>query len=110
MGFNSAFKGLKQNMYICVVVYIHIHTHSTYTHTSSLCKYRPIRVSKKGTAIPLQAWTDPKGYKRLRFPNFKTIGTHEGGKVVSPKHRPPLPPRKYFWYSFLLEAESTPGP
>jgi hypothetical protein len=30
---------------------------------------------------------------------------HEGGKVVSPTHRPPLPPRKYFWYSFLLEAE-----
>ena len=36
--------------------------------------------------------------------------THEGGKVVSPTHRPPLPPRKYSWYSFLLEAESTPGP
>jgi hypothetical protein len=31
-------------------------------------------------------------------------------KVVSPKHRPPLPPRKYSWYSFLLESESTPGP
>ena len=32
---------------------------------------------------------------------------HEGGKVVSPKHRPPFPPstRKYSWYSFLLEAE-----
>jgi hypothetical protein len=26
---------------------------------------------------------------------------HEGGKVVSPTHRPPLPPRKYSWYSFL---------
>ena len=25
-------------------------------------------------------------------------------------HRLPLPPRKYSWYSFLLEAESTPGP
>ena len=25
-------------------------------------------------------------------------------------HQPPLPPRKYTWYSFLLEAESTPGP
>jgi hypothetical protein len=25
-------------------------------------------------------------------------------------HRPPLPPRKYSWYSFLLKAESTPGP
>ena len=35
---------------------------------------------------------------------------HEGGKVVSPTHRPPLPPRKYSWYSFLLEAESSPGP
>ena len=34
---------------------------------------------------------------------------HEGGKVVSPKHRPPLPPRKYPWYSLLLKAESTPG-
>ena len=34
----------------------------------------------------------------------------KGGKVVSPTHRPPLPPRKHSWYSFLLEAESTPGP
>ena len=34
----------------------------------------------------------------------------EGGKVVRPKHRLPLPPREYSWYSFLLEAESTPGP
>jgi len=31
-------------------------------------------------------------------------------RAVSPTHRPPLPPRKYSWYSFLLEAESTPGP
>jgi hypothetical protein len=35
---------------------------------------------------------------------------HEGGEVVSPMHRPSLPSRKYSWYSFLLEAESTPGP
>jgi hypothetical protein len=34
---------------------------------------------------------------------------HEGGKVVSLTHRLPLPHRKYSWYSFLLEAESTPG-
>ena len=32
---------------------------------------------------------------------------HEGGKVVSTIHRLLLPPRKYSWYSFLLEAEST---
>ena len=35
---------------------------------------------------------------------------HEGGKVVSPTDRSPLIPRKYSWYSFLLEAESTPWP
>jgi hypothetical protein len=35
---------------------------------------------------------------------------HESSKFFSPKHRPPLPPRKYSWYSFLLEAESTLWP
>ena len=35
--------------------------------------------------------------------------TNESGKVVSLTHRPPLPTRKYSWYSFLLQAESTPG-
>jgi hypothetical protein len=35
---------------------------------------------------------------------------HEGGKFVSPTHRPPLPPRNYSWYSFLLEAELIPRP
>ena len=27
-----------------------------------------------GTAIPAQAWTGPEGSKKLRFPDFKTIG------------------------------------
>ena len=34
----------------------------------------------------------------------------EGSKVVTPTHRPPLPSWIYSWYSFLLEAELTPGP
>jgi hypothetical protein len=29
----------------------------------------------KGKAIPLQAWTGCKGSRRLRLPDFKTIGT-----------------------------------
>jgi hypothetical protein len=29
----------------------------------------------KVKAIPLQAWTDPEGSRRLRLPDFKTIGT-----------------------------------
>jgi len=30
---------------------------------------------KKGKATPLQAWRGPEGSRRLRFPDFKTIGT-----------------------------------
>jgi hypothetical protein len=34
------------------------------------------KISKgKGKAIPLQALTDPEGSRRLRLPDFKTIGT-----------------------------------
>jgi hypothetical protein len=29
----------------------------------------------KGKAIPSQAWRDPEGSRRLRLPDFKTIGT-----------------------------------
>jgi len=63
----------------------------------------------KGKAVPLQAWSGPEGSRMFRFPDFMTTA-QEGGKVVSPTHRPPLTPRKSSWYSFRLEAESTPGP
>jgi hypothetical protein len=29
----------------------------------------------EGKAIPLQTWTGPEGSRRLRLPDFKTIGT-----------------------------------
>ena len=53
----------------------------------------------------------------LRFPGGSSSkisrqSAHECGKVVSPTHLPPLPsptPRKYSLYSFLSEAEWTPG-
>jgi len=45
-------------------------------------------VKGKGKAIPLQAWTGPEDSKRLRILDFKTVAAQEGGKVVSPTHRP----------------------
>ena len=63
----------------------------------------------KGKAVPLQAWTGPEGSRKLRLPDF-VITAQDGGKVVSLTHRPLFTPRKYSRYSFLLEAESTPGP
>jgi hypothetical protein len=63
----------------------------------------------KGKAIPLQAVTGPEGSRRLRLPDFKTIGLcrWQGYQPYAPAA---FTPRKYSWYSFLLETESTPGP
>jgi hypothetical protein len=55
---------------------------------------------------PEQAFMVPGGWGF----QISRLSAHKAGEVVSPKHRPLLPPRKYSWYSFMLEAESTPGP
>jgi len=39
------------------------------------CVAAKLIVKGKGKAIPLQAWTDPEGSRRLRLPDFKTIDT-----------------------------------
>jgi hypothetical protein len=49
-------------------------------------------VCKEGKAVPLQAWSGPEGYRKLRFPNYMTTA-QDGGKVVSLMHRQPLLPR-----------------
>jgi len=48
-----------------------------------------IKGKGKGKAVPLQAWTDPEGSRKLRLPDFVTTA-QDGGKVVSFTHRPPL--------------------
>jgi hypothetical protein len=46
----------------------------------------------KGKAVPLQDWSGPEDSRKLRFPDCMTT-VQDGGKVVSLRHRPPLPPR-----------------
>jgi len=36
--------------------------------------------SKKGKAVPLQAWTGPEGSRKLRLPDFVT-NAHEGCRL-----------------------------
>jgi hypothetical protein len=52
----------------------------------------------------------PLGLGEVEAPTFSDIRLIDGGKVVSPTHQPLFYPQETSWYSFLLEAESTPGP
>ena len=45
----------------------------------------------KGKAVQLQASSGPEGSRKLRFPDFMTTA-QEGGKIVSPMHRPHTTP------------------
>ena len=58
----------------------------------------------KGKAVPLQARRGPEGSRKLRFPDFVTMAQEVVGS------QPYAPAAFTPWYSFLLEAESTPGP
>ena len=53
--------------------------------------WRAVKKKGEGKAVPLQAWSGPEGSRKLRFPGFMTTAK-DGGKVVSLRHRPPLPP------------------
>jgi hypothetical protein len=49
------------------------------------------KLNCKGKAVPLQAWSGPEGYRKLRFPDYMTTA-QDGGQVVILMHRSPLPP------------------
>jgi len=57
---------------------------------------------KKVKAILLQTWTSPEGsrFQDNRHMKLVTLSALHTGRLY--------PPRKYSWYSFMLEAESTP--
>jgi hypothetical protein len=57
----------------------------------------------------LKQTTTVTGLQEVEAPRISTQSVHECARVVSPKHRPPLPCRRYPWYSFQLDAASTPG-
>jgi len=40
-----------------------------------VCKMQSLPFHLRGKTIPLQPWRGPEGSRRLRFPDFKTIGT-----------------------------------
>jgi hypothetical protein len=72
---------------------------------------RPTKLSSyecKGKAIPVTGRGGPSGYETSRLPHFLDNRLTDGGEIVSLRRRPPFGPQEYSWYSFMLEAESTP--
>ena len=50
-----------------------------------------LTLTRFGKSVRLQAWSGLEVSKQLRFPYYMTTA-QDGGKVVSPRHWPPLPP------------------
>jgi hypothetical protein len=67
--------------------------------------YCPVITAKQSLFRPGKTLTVSEGWGS----QISRQSAHEGGKVINPTQRPPLPLRKYSWYSFLLEAELNPG-
>jgi hypothetical protein len=61
------------------------------------------------TRSPFTGLDKPVGLHEIEASRISRQSAH-GGEKVSRTHRPPLPPRRYSRYSFLLAAVSTPGP
>jgi hypothetical protein len=70
----SCVKGIKYARKGTYFTHTHTHTHThAYTNTN-VHIFTHIHVHK-GKAISLQTWTGPEGSRRLRLPDFKTVGT-----------------------------------
>jgi len=58
---------------------------------------------------PITGLDRPRGFQKVDDPKFQD-SRHMKVVRLSALRTGHLYPRKYSWYSFLLEAESTPGP
>jgi len=84
------------------MVYVNCSLISRYTsHVIVVLALRSYPIT--GLEKPVEVW-------EVEASRISSHAAHEGGKVVSHMHRPPIPPRRYPWYSFLLEVSSTLGP
>jgi len=68
--------------------------------------YQTSTITVKVKAIPLHAWTVPRGCRRLRLSEFLD-SWHWKVTYLSGLARAAFTPKGYSCYSFLLEAEST---
>ena len=66
--------------------------------TNSRSNYKSTRRGVNGKEMPMQAYYRPRVLQQAEDPRISGQSTHEGGRAVSPTHRPPLLSRIYSWY------------
>jgi len=73
--------------------------HKKYTKqtTKEYGEKSSIQSKAKGKGIPSKPGQALRVLE-VRGSQMSRQSPHEGGKVASPTHRPPLPPKKYSWY------------
>jgi hypothetical protein len=71
---------------------------------------KTVSQSESIKAILVTGREGPQSCDTSRFPYFLENRLIDGGDVVSLMRRLPFTPQEVSWYSFLLKAESTPGP
>jgi hypothetical protein len=93
-----------------------------YTRTTYhiLCNFSPLHIfSELFSDMQVLCWKKvkckairgcPEGCETSRLLHFLDNRLTDGGEIVSLTRRPSFIPQKDSCYSFLLEAESTPGP
>jgi len=78
--------------------------------TTTLILYSIKTLKGEDKATPLQAWIGPYGSRKLRLPEFLDNWHLKVVRVPALHISCLYNPRRYPWYSFLLEAVMTPRP
>jgi hypothetical protein len=75
-----------------------------------ICNILTLLTDVKGKGNPITDLDRPWGFQEVEAPRFQDNRHMKVARLSALRTGHLYPPRKYSWYSFLLEAESTPGP
>ena len=103
--------GLRTYQHPCISLYVSKRTFFI-LQKNYVYRYAFYPIGNQRERYPITSLYIFLGIQEVRTTRISRQSASEGGKFVSPTHRPPLPhhsPRIYPWYSFLLDAELIPG-
>ena len=74
------------------------------------CSLYSVMLHRKRKSNPITGLASPRGFQQVEAPRFQDSRHMKVLKLSALRTGRLYLPKKYSWYSFLLEAESTPGP